>query len=54
MYVRNYDMYVMEGSLFKYFTKLKTSSKKSYSNVEKLALKLLEDDEKGAKKNEKE
>lgn len=47
IYTKNYDMCVMEGSLFKYFYKLKTSSKKSYSNVEKLALKLLED-EKGA------
>lgn len=49
IYVKNYDMYVMEGSLFKYFYKLKTSSKKSYSNIEKLALRLLEDNEKGAK-----
>jgi len=44
LYVKNYDMYVMEGSLIKYFTKLNL---KNYVEVEKLALRLLNDDVKG-------
>ena len=47
-YTRNYDMFVMENSLLNNFSKTKQYSKKNYTAVEKLALKLLEDNEKGA------
>lgn len=50
--IKNIDMYIMEGNLLKYF--YSNNSKKSYSNIEKLALKLLEDNEKGNDEDEKE
>jgi len=52
LYVRSFDMYVMEASLFKEFVKLKINSKKVYSSVLKLALRLLEDDKEGALNDE--
>lgn len=51
LYADSFDMYVMDGNLYSRMLKLKTTSKKSYSILEKLALKLLED-EKGVEDNE--
>lgn len=48
-YIKNYDMHIMEGTLFKYFSNKKI---KGYSTIEKLALKLLDDNKKGADMNE--
>ena len=42
-------MYVMEGKLINYFSKLKVVKKE----VEKLALRLMQDSKKGAKDDEK-
>ena len=41
-------MYVMEGKLLEYFLSLKTTNKE----IEKLALRLLENNKKGATKDE--
>ena len=49
LYIKNFDMYVMEGKLINYFSKLKVVKKE----VEKLALRLMEDSKKGAKDDEK-
>ena len=46
--IRNFDMYVTEGKLLDYFFKLKTTNKE----IEKLALRLLENSKKGASKDE--
>ena len=46
-YIKNYDSYIMDGSLIKILTRLKTTSKRSYKEVEKLALKLLKISKKG-------
>ncbi|MDD6879532.1 MAG: AAA family ATPase [bacterium] len=51
LYSDSYDMYVMDGNLYNRMLKLKSTSKKSYSILEKLALKLLED-KKGADDSE--
>ena len=53
-YTRNYDMYVMENTLFNNFSNLKQYSKKNYATIEKLALKLLEDNKKGADEDDEE
>lgn len=53
MYIRNYDSYIVDGTLMKTFSKLKITSKKSYSIVEKLALNLLDDSKKEDLENEK-
>lgn len=45
--IKNYDMYIMEGSVLKYYM----NKPKGYSDIEKLALKLLEDKE-GAMEDE--
>lgn len=47
-YTRSFDMFAMESTLLLNFSKMKQNSKKNYAIVEKLALKLLEDNEKGA------
>ncbi len=45
-YIKNYDMYIMEGKLMEYFSKLKKNKDKTYLVFEKNLLKLLgsEDD----------
>ena len=43
LYIMDFDMYVIENTLFKQLLKLKKSSKKNYEIIEKLAIKLLED-----------
>ena len=52
-YTRNFDMYIMENTLFENLSNTKHFSKKNYMEIEKLALKLLEDNEKGADEDEK-
>ncbi len=52
MYTRNYDMYVMEGSLLKAFSKIKSG--KTYKSILSLATRLLEDNKKGVDENEEE
>ena len=52
-YVRGFDMYAMDGSIYEYFSKLNKSSKKNSQILEKLALRLLEDTEEGDDSNEK-
>ena len=47
--IKNFDMYVMEGKILDCFFKLKTTNKE----IEKLALRLLENNKKGATKDEK-
>lgn len=48
LYIRYYDSYVVDGTLLKVLLKLKSTSRRAYAEVEKLALKLLE----GSKKEE--
>ncbi len=53
LYIRNYDSYIVDGTLMKTLIKLKSTSKKSYSIVEKLALNLLDNSKKEGLENEK-
>ena len=52
-YIRNFDMYAMEGNVLNYFLRMKQSSKKNYEAVQKLALRLLEDKEEDVLNEEK-
>ena len=51
-YIRGFDMYAMDGSLYEYFSKLLKGSKKNSQIMEKLALRLIEDSEEGVDSNE--
>ena len=52
LYIKNYDSYVVDGTLFKTLLRLKSTSRRGYAEVEKLALKLLEVSKKEELRNE--
>ncbi len=52
LYIKNYDSYVVDGTLLKTLLRLKSTSRKGYAEVEKLALKLLEVSKKEELRNE--
>ena len=52
LYIKNYDSYVVDGTLLKTLLRLKVTSRRGYAEAEKLALKLLEVSKKEELRNE--